>query len=96
MRTAGPIVLLLFTHYIRTTAQRGLYPLCLHIYYTMKALCYDCWSDELVKESIWLCSLWASALPAGGVRFWIPENRVSLALLADIELVPRPKLDYYI
>ena len=96
MRTAGPIVLLLFTHYIRTTAQRGLYPLCLHIYYTMKALCYDCWADEQVKESIWLCSLWASALPAGGVRFWIPENRVGLALLADIELVPRPKLDYYI
>jgi hypothetical protein len=67
-----------------------------HIYYTMKALCYDCWSDAQTKEQIWLCALWASALPGYGVRFWIPENRASLALLADIELVPRPKLDYYI
>jgi hypothetical protein len=68
----------------------------LAIYYTMRALCYDCWADEQVKEQIWLCSLWAEALAAGGVRFWIPENRVSLALLADFELKPRPKFDYYI
>ena len=62
----------------------------------MKALCYDCWADPDTKESIWLCALWAEALPAGGVRFWLAENRVSLALLADCELVPRPKFDYYI
>lgn len=62
----------------------------------MRARCYDCWSDEQTKESVWLCALWASALPGGAVRFWIREDRVSLALLADTELVPRPKLDYII
>ena len=38
------------------------------------------------------CSYCYYALPLG-IRFYIREDRLSLALLADIELVPRPKLD---
>jgi hypothetical protein len=63
----------------------------------MRARCYDCWSDDLyVREQVWLCSLWLTTLPAGGLRFWIREDRISLALLADSLLVYQPKFDYYI
>lgn len=61
--------------------------------YCMRLLCYDCWADPETREQIWLAAEYASALPAGGVRFHIREDRVSLALLADPQLKPRPKLD---
>jgi hypothetical protein len=38
------------------------------------------------------CSYSYSAMPLG-IRFYIREDRLSLALLADTQLVPRPKLD---
>lgn len=93
MIAAGPLL----TIYTRTHhSAQGIAAGPLAIYYTMRALCYDCWADSDTQESIWLCSLWVTALPAGGVRFWIAENRVSLALLADPLLRPRPTLDYYL
>ena len=61
----------------------------------MRLLCYDSYSDcDHVKDQLWLCSVWVSAQP-GGLRYYIREDRLSLALLADCYLVPRPKLDYY-
>ena len=63
--------------------------------YMMRLLCYDCYSNEdYVKDQLFLCSAWISAMPFG-LRYYIREDRLSLALLADCYLVPRPKLDYY-
>ena len=61
----------------------------------MRLLCYDCYSTEdSVKDHVFLCSASVSAQPMG-LRYYIREDRLSLALLADCYLVPRPKLDYY-
>jgi len=62
----------------------------------MRLLCYDSYSnDEDIKEFLFKCSAWVSAQPFG-LRYYIREDRLSLALLADCHLVPRPKLDYIV
>jgi hypothetical protein len=63
-----------------------------HIYY-MRLLCYDSHTlDPDVMEQLGFCSYSYTAQPLG-IRFYIWENRLSLALLADPQLVPRPKFD---
>ena len=64
----------------------------------MRVLCYDCWIEDTdIRETIWLNALWCSALPAGGIRFYIREDRVSLvALMAGRDLYYKRPLDYYL
>ena len=62
----------------------------------MRLYCYDSYTDDGdTMEQLGFCShsYYAQAL---GIRFYIWENRLSLALLADPQLVPRPKFDLYI
>lgn len=56
--------------------------------------CLESWADVTTKEQLWLCSEWVTVMPAGGVRFYIREDRVSWAFLVDVQLKPRPKFDY--
>jgi hypothetical protein len=61
--------------------------------YTMRLYCYDSYTtDPDVMDQLGFCSHSYTAQPLG-IRFYIREDRLSLALLADCELVPRPKLD---
>lgn len=63
------------------------------IYLTMRLYCYDSYTDDpLVMDQLGFCSHSYTAQPLG-IRFYIREDRLSLALLADSELVPRPKFD---
>lgn len=69
--------------------QRGLY-----ISITMLIKCYESHAhcaDTL--EQLWLCSEWISAIP-GGIRFYIREDRSSLAMCIDSELKRKPREDY--
>ena len=62
--------------------------------YCMRLYCYDSYTtDPDVMDQLGYCAYSYSALPLG-IRFHIREDRLSLALLADCLLVPRPKLDY--
>jgi hypothetical protein len=45
-------------------------------------------------DQLGYCSYSYSALPLG-IRFYIREDRLSFALLADTHLVARPRLDFY-
>ena len=61
----------------------------------MRLYCYDCYSeDDATKELLFKCSAWVSAQPLG-LRYFIREDRLTLALIADAYLVARPTLDYY-
>jgi hypothetical protein len=64
----------------------------------MRVLCYDCWLEDLdIRETIWLNSEWCCALPAGGIRFYIREDRISLVLLlGGRDLYYKRPLDYYL
>ena len=64
-----------------------------HIY-SMRLLCYDSYTmDPDVKDQLGYCADSYSVLPLG-LRYYIREDRLSLAMLADAYLVPRPQLDY--
>ena len=66
----------------------------LAIYYTMRLLCYDSYTtDPLVMDQLNYCAHSYSVQPLG-IRWFIREDRLSLALLADANLVPRPTLDW--
>jgi hypothetical protein len=56
--------------------------------------CYDCFSDTETKEQVWLYAEWVSALPCGGLRFYIREDKLSFALLADSTMHALPIEDY--
>jgi len=59
----------------------------------MRLYCYDSYTDDPdVMDQLGFCSHSYTAQPLG-IRFYIREDRLSLALLADSKLVPRPKLD---
>jgi len=61
--------------------------------YCMRLLCYDSYTvDPDIMDQLGYCAYSYSALPLG-IRFYIREDRLSLALLADACLVARPKLD---
>ena len=45
--------------------------------------CYESLADDDTKQQIWLCSLYLSAQPGNAVRFYIPEDKLSWALLID-------------
>ena len=79
-----------------TCSQRGLLYYMLQVdIYCMRLYCYDCYSeDDATKELLFKCSAWVSAQPLG-LRYFIREDRLTLALIADAYLVPRPTLDYY-
>ena len=78
---------------VHTSSQRGL--LCIVDIYCMRLYCYDCYSeDDATKELLFKCSAWVSAQPLG-LRYFIREDRLTLALIADAYLVARPTLDYY-
>ena len=60
----------------------------------MLILCYESHAhcaDTL--EQLWLCCEWISAIP-GGIRFYIREDRASLALCIDSQLKRKPREDY--
>jgi hypothetical protein len=62
--------------------------------YSMRLHCYDSYStDPHTLDTLGACSHSYYAQPLG-IRFYIRENQLSLALLADIKLVPRPTLDW--
>ena len=81
-----------YTVHICVSPQRGLLLTQSDIYY-MRLYCYDSYTDDPdVMDQLGYCSHSYTAQPLG-IRFYIREDRLSLALLADSELVPRPKLD---
>ena len=62
----------------------------------MRLYCYDSYTvDGDVMEQLNYCAHSYTVL-ALGIRWYIREDRLSLALLADSTLAPRPKLDIYI
>ena len=66
-----------------------------HIY-MMRLLCYDSYSHcEATKDQLFLCSYGISCMPLG-IRYYIREDRLSLALLADPLMEYRPRFDLYI
>ena len=80
------------------SSQRGLlrYMLRAHIY-MMRLLCYNSYSTcEATKDQLFLCSYGITALPTQGIRYYIREDRLSLALLADPLMEYRPRFDLYI
>jgi hypothetical protein len=61
----------------------------------MRLYCYDSYTqDPIVKDQLGYSSYSYSAL-AVGIRFYIREDRLSFALLADEHLVARPALDLF-
>lgn len=64
--------------------------------------CYDSRGPESVQDQLWRLVRqgavgWMSAYAVQGyIRWYIPEDRVSLALLIDSELVARPEFDYLV
>ena len=91
--------------YIYTSSQRGLVQCTRsqHLFtagsfaiYYMRLLCYDCYSTcEATRDQLFLCSYGISAMPLG-LRYYIREDRLSLALLADPLMEYRPLFDLYI
>lgn len=80
------------------TAQRSV-PLYTHrcaagLNTVMRILCYESWADKDSQQQLWLCSEWISALPAHGIRFYIREDRESLALLIDPHMRHLSLFDY--
>ena len=62
----------------------------------MRLLCYDSYTTcDATKEVLFRCSYGISAMPLG-TRYYIREDRLSLALLADPLLEARPVFDLYI
>lgn len=74
------------------TSQRGLLLTQSAIYY-MRLYCFDSYTDDPdTMDQLGYCA-YSYSVMAVGIRFYIREDRLSLALLADTLLVPRPKLD---
>ena len=62
----------------------------------MRLLCYDSYTqDDATKDQLFKCSYGICAMPLG-TRYYIREDRLSLALLADPLLEARPVFDLYI
>jgi len=62
----------------------------------MRLLCYDSYTKcEATKDQLFKCSYGISAMPLG-IRYYIREDRLSLALLADPLLEARPIFDLLI
>lgn len=61
----------------------------------MRLYCYDSYTQDAdTLDQLGFCAYSYSAQPLG-IRFYIREDRLSLALLADCLLVHRPQLDIY-
>lgn len=60
----------------------------------MRILCYESLADPCTQEQLWLSSEWISTMPGGCIRFYIREDRTSLALLADPHMRRIPTQDY--
>lgn len=81
--------------------QRGLLLYTLYTFCTAGSImsyptyirCYESRADAETQEQVWLYSEWISTIP-GAIRFYIREDRASLALLADSTLKRKPHLDY--
>jgi len=61
----------------------------------MRVYCYQTWAPIETQEQLWLCAEGISAMPAGCCRFYIPEDRLSFALILDPTMRHIPSLDYY-
>lgn len=62
--------------------------------YSMRLLCYDSYTDDPdTMDQLGFCSYSYYAQPLG-IRWYIREDRLSLALLADTLLVARPTHDF--
>ena len=78
-------------NHMHTCSQRGL----LHIY-MMRLFCYHSYTKcETTQQVLFKCSYGISCMPLG-VRYYIREDRLSLALLADPLMEYRPLFDLYI
>jgi len=62
----------------------------------MRLLCYESYACESTRELIWLSADSATVLPFNGVRFYIREDRLAFALLADPSMRRRPTMDYVV
>jgi hypothetical protein len=62
----------------------------------MLLLCYESYAEDAIRELIWLSADYATVLPAGGVRFYIREDRIAFALLADPNMRRRAINDYLV
>jgi hypothetical protein len=59
--------------------------MCTHAIYYMEyhyVHCYESYADDEVNQQLWLCSEWMGVVP-GGIRFYIREDRLSLALIIN-------------
>lgn len=81
---------LLHNHHQPPYVCSGVY---IHIY-CMRILCYESSAEPPTKQQLWLCAEWMSYMPGGAIRFYIREDRASLALCADAGLKRKPHLDY--
>lgn len=89
--------LLYYTLYIRVLYIESSYPCgsiaVLLIYTCMRYICFDSYTnDSLVKDQLgsYAHALYAQPL---GIRFYIREDWISLALIVDPLLVLRPRED---
>jgi len=63
----------------------------------MRVYCYQTLADITTQEQLWLCSEAVSAGPIGSSnRFYIREDRLTLALILDPTMTRKPSLDYYV
>ena len=62
----------------------------------MRLLCYESYACESTRELIWLSADSATVLPFNGVRFYIREDRIAFALLADPSMRRLATMDYII
>lgn len=49
-------------------------------------LCLETFAEPDIHEQLWLCAEWICAIPGGGCRFYIREDRASLAYIIDPSL----------
>jgi hypothetical protein len=77
--------------YTHSSSQRGL----LHIY-MMRLFCYHSYTKcETTQQVLFKCSYGISCMPLG-VRYYVREDRRSLALLADPLMEYHPRFDILI
>lgn len=60
----------------------------------MYILCVDSYGNPDQLEQLFVCCEWICALPGSAIRYYIREDRMSLAYLIDPLIIRKPKLDY--
>ena len=73
-------------------------PTCTHAIYYMDyhyVHCYESLADSEVNEQLWLYAEWMSTVP-GAIRFYIREDRVTLALIINPNMRRIPREDWLV